>query len=64
MKLETLLEGKAFSKALAGESIPDSVKEKWDDNAKVFNGVTHKDLYEFAKIVADKVMNNIENGHK
>ena len=64
MKLETLLEGKAFNKALAGESIPDSVKEKWDDRAKVFNGVTHKDLDDYAKNIADKVINNIENGHK
>ena len=64
MKLETLLEGKAISKALAGESITDSMKEKWDENSKVYNNLTQKDIYEYAKIIADKVINNFENGHK
>ena len=63
MKLETLFEGKAFSKALAGESITDSMKAKWDENTKTYNGLTQKDIYEYAKIIADKVVNNIENGH-
>lgn len=64
MKLETLFEGKAFNKALVGESTTDSMKKKWDEEAKVYNGLTNKDIYEFAKIIADKVINNIENCHK
>ena len=64
MKLETLFEGKAFNRALAGESVTDSMKSKYDQEKRVFNGLTDNDIYEFAKIIADKVMNNIENGHK
>ena len=64
MKLETLFEGRAFNRALAGESITDSMKNKYDQDKQVFNGLTDNDIYEFAKIIADKVMNNIENGHK
>lgn len=64
MKLNTLFEGAAFSQALAGESITDVMKEKYDSKKEEFIGLTHDDLFEYAKIIADKVKHNLENGHK
>lgn len=64
MKLETLFEGEAFSKALAGESITDEMKKKFNADKNVFTDLTHSDLYEFAKIISEKVKHNLENGHK
>jgi len=64
MKLENLFEGSVFSKALAGESITDEMKKKFNANKNVFTDLTHSDIYEYAKIIADKVTHNIENGHK
>ncbi len=64
MKLNTLFEGKAFSQALAGESITDAMKEKYDSEKNEFIALTHDDLYEYAKIIADKVKHNLENGHQ
>ena len=64
MKIETLLEGQAFNRALAGESITDAMKEKYDADANVFKDLTHAELFAYAKIIADKVKHNLENGHK
>lgn len=63
MKLEALLEGKAFSRALAGESVTDSMKNKYDPDKGVYNGLTDDELVEYAKIIADKIRNNLQNGH-
>ena len=63
MKVVDLMESKAFSRALAGESITDEMKKRFDSKTNTFNGLTHAQLYEYAKIIADKVVNNLKNGH-
>lgn len=50
-----------FSEALAAESIPDSMKSKWESIPKVYNGITHEELYAYAKTVATKVEKNMLN---
>ena len=64
MKINQLFEGNAFNQALAGESITDAMKEKYNAEQNEFTGLTHDDLFEYAKIIADKVKRNLENGHK
>ncbi len=54
----------AYSTALAGESVHDDLKRKWDQDAKVFDGITHEDLERFARTVAYKVAHNLKNGHQ
>ena len=64
IQAEFLKHAQAYNEALAGESTTDALKEKWDEENEVFNGVTNDDLEEYARIVAYKVIHNIENGHK
>lgn len=52
----------AFNRALAGESVHDDLKNKYDQDIIVYNGVTHDDLYRYAKTIAYKVANNLSNG--
>jgi len=54
--------GKAYSETLASESM--GMRDKWDPEAQVYNGVTYDDLERFARIVAYKVAHNLKNGHK
>jgi len=54
----------AYSTALAGESVHDDLKVKFDSDSEVFNGVTHDDLERYARTVAYKVAHNLSNGHK
>lgn len=53
----------SFSRALALESIPDSVKRKFDAKAEKADGVTAEELVWYAHNIAHKIDNNIENGH-
>lgn len=51
-----------FSGALAGESVHDSLKKKYNPKSDTFQGVTHSDLTAYAKIIAMKTQHNISNG--
>ena len=50
----------AYSQALAFESL--DLREKFDADKEVFNGVTFDDFEKYAKIVACKVAHNLQNG--
>lgn len=52
----------AYNTALAGESIHDDLKSKFDQETKQYNGVTHDDLKSYARTVAYKVAHNLKNG--
>lgn len=52
----------AYSEALAGESISDAMKAKWDPKSKVFVGLTHDELERYARTVAYKVAHNLSLG--
>ena len=52
----------AYSGALAGESITDEMRKKWDSESKSYVGLTHDDLKRYARIVAYKVAHNLGNG--
>lgn len=58
--VENKKEGFAYSQALAFESL--ELREKFDSDAKVFNGVTFDDFELYAKIIAYKVAINLSNG--
>lgn len=48
----------AYSKALAWESIPPQMDEKYDEATQSFHLITFQDLERFARIVAYKVAHN------
>ena len=52
----------AYSKALAGESITDVMKEKWDPKSKTYIGLTHDEIEKYARIIAYKVAHNLSLG--
>lgn len=52
----------AYSKALAGESITDAMKVKWDPKSKTFSGLTHDELERYARTIAYKVAYNLSLG--
>ena len=52
----------AYSKALAGESISDAMKAKWDSESETFVGLTHDELEKYARTIAYKVAHNLSNG--
>ena len=54
----------AYSRALALESIPDCIKDKWNQHSETYSSITDEDLERFAKIVAYKVAYNLRNGHQ
>jgi len=54
----------AYSKAIAGESVTDQMKVKWDAKRHVFNGITSHHLERYARIIAYKVAYNLKNGYK
>ena len=53
----------AYNTALAGESVPDQLKEKYDEDKDMYYCVTHNDLERFARIVAYKTAHNLKNGY-
>lgn len=53
----------AYNKALAGESISDDMKKKWNTETEVFDGLTHDELERYARTIAYKVVYNLSNGH-
>lgn len=55
--------GDAFSRALALESVPDSLKRKFQGSSENANGVTTEELVWYAHNIAHKVDNNLQNGH-
>lgn len=55
--------GKAYTEALAFESITDAMKERWDDDNEVYREITTEEIEAYAKIVAYKVFHNLKNGH-
>ena len=54
----------AYSKALAGESVPSRLNELWDENLHTYEHVSHDDLERYARTVAYKVAFNLKNGLK
>ncbi len=54
----------AYSEALAGESVHDDLKAKWDAEQEAYYNVTNDDLERYARIVAYKVAHNLANGFK
>jgi hypothetical protein len=54
----------AYSEALAGESVHDSLKRKYNPTTDTYEHVTQDDLLQFARTVAYKVFHNLKNGHE
>ena len=52
----------AYSKALAGESISDAMKAKWDPKSKTYIGLTFDELERYARTIAYKVAHNLGLG--
>lgn len=52
----------AYSPEIAGESIHDDLRLKWNMQSQSFDGVTHDDLEYFARLIAYKVAANLRNG--
>lgn len=52
----------AYSEALAGESVTDEMKVKWDPKSETYIGLTHDEIKRYAKIIAYKVAANLGNG--
>lgn len=50
----------AYSEALAGESVHDSLKRKYNPTTDTYEHVTQDDLLQFALTVAHKVFHNLK----
>ncbi len=54
----------AYSRALAGESISDAMKAKWDPETKTYVGLTDDEIERYARTIAYKVAHNLSLGLK
>jgi len=52
----------AFNKSLVSEAVTIDMVLNYDFDKNIYENISHEDLYEFAKIIAYKVAENLENG--
>lgn len=52
----------AYSRALAGESLSDAMKRKYDSDSDSYSNITWDELERYARTIAYKVAHNLRNG--